>query len=178
MAVLGYSNAFDRLLSRIDRERGNLAINTSLVLDLFVDLFQPSVEAGIIRGDMLRGWRNGPVFIRNTRYVPPAAEKVSEMMSTLLERLPGITSPLARAILGHLLLVTIHPFPDGNGRIGRFLMNAVLLSNGWPWLTIQEGERLVYFEGLKEAQLNGTIRPFANFIIEREASMIKTLQSR
>ncbi len=178
MAVLGYSNAFDRLLSRIDQERGDLAINTSLVLDLFVDLFQPSVEAGIIGGDMVRGWRNGPVFIRNTRYVPPAAEKVGEMMSTLLERLPGIPSPVARAVLGHLLLVTVHPFPDGNGRVGRFLMNAILLSNGWPWLTIQEGERQAYFEGLKEAQLNGTIRPFADFIIERETSTNRSLQSR
>ncbi len=57
-------------------------------------------------------------------------------------------------------------------------MNAILLSNGWPWLTIQEGERQAYFEGLKEAQLNGTIRPFADFIIERETSTNRSIQSR
>lgn len=171
MAVLGYSHAFDWLLERIARERGSLVLSTTLVL-LYVDLFQPSVEAGIVDPESLRGWRTTPVFIRNTLYVPPAAEKIGDMMSTLTERLEGLPSSIVSAILGHLMLVTIHPFPDGNGRVGRFLMNALLLSSGWPWLTIREDDRRAYFAAIREAQLDGDARPFGVFILERLATLV------
>ncbi|WP_366635422.1 Fic family protein [Aquisalimonas sp.] len=38
-----------------------------------------------------------------------------------------------RAVLGHWLFGSIHPYPDGNGRMGRFTMNAMLASGGYPW---------------------------------------------
>jgi Fic family protein len=175
MAILGYSSAFDNLLSRIEQEWSDLAINNILILDLYTNLFQPSVEAGLVEPEALRGWRNAPVFPRKTRYVPPAAERIGDMLSALMEHLPRVPSALVRAILGHLMLVTIHPFPDGNGRVGRFLMNAILVSNGWPWLTIQEGERGAYFEALKEAQLENNARAFGLFIVERELPLVRSL---
>jgi len=178
MAIIGYSNAFDRLLSRIERERSALAVDNALVLDLYVDLFQPSVEAGIVEPDALRGWRTSRIFIRDTRYVPPAAERVGDLMTTLMQRISELPSAMAKVILGHLMLVTIHPFPDGNGRVGRFLMNAILLSNGWPWLTIQEGERRAYFETLKEAQLNSDAGPFIEFIVDRVVAVVGALPRR
>jgi len=176
MAVLGYSTAFDRLVERIDRERQRLPINTSLILDLYSDLFRPSVEAGIVDAGALRGWRNAPVFIRNTRYVPPAADRVSEMMHTFIEHLANVDMTVVKAVLAHLMLVTIHPFPDGNGRVARLLMNAVLVGNGWPWLTIREQDRRQYFETLRAAQLDGDARPFGKFIIEQEGELIRTMR--
>jgi len=38
-----------------------------------------------------------------------------------------------RAVLGHWLFGYIHPYPDGNGRMARFLMNVVLASGGYSW---------------------------------------------
>lgn len=176
MAVLGYSAAFDRLVERIDRERQRLPINISLILDLYTDLFRPSVEAGIVDAGALRGWRNAPVFIRNTRYVPPAAERVSEMMNTLMEHLANVDMTIVKAVLAHLMLVTIHPFPDGNGRVARLLMNAILLANGWPWLTIREQDRRPYFKTLRAAQLDDDARPFGEFVIEQEGELIRAMQ--
>jgi len=53
-----------------------------------------------------------------------------------------------RAVLGHFMFVYIHPYMDGNGRMGRFLMNLMLASGGYPWTvvpvsgaTITEGAR-------------------------------------
>jgi hypothetical protein len=49
-----------------------------------------------------------------------------------------------RVVLGHWLLGYIHPYPDGNGRMARFLMNAMLASGGYPWTVIRvegPGER-------------------------------------
>jgi hypothetical protein len=38
-----------------------------------------------------------------------------------------------RGVLGHFMFVYIHPYMDGNGRMGRFLMNLMLASGGYPW---------------------------------------------
>lgn len=176
LAVLGYSHAFDDLLLKVEQRGGNLPITNLLVFDLFANLFQPSVEAGLVEPGALRGWRNAPVFIRGSRYVPPAADRVPELMSALIEHLPTVPSALVSGILAHLIFVTIHPFPDGNGRVGRFLMNAILISNGWPWLTIKEGERGTYFESLREAQLQDNAQPFARFIVERESDLVRAIR--
>jgi len=178
MAVLGYSHAFDDLLARLEESEGPLPITNHLILDLYANLFQPSVEAGLVAPGALRGWRNAPVFIRGFRFVPPAAERVGELMTALVEFLPGVSSAIVSAILAHLIFVTIHPFPDGNGRVGRFLMNAVLVGSGWPWLTIKEGERGLYFESLQQAQLQNNARPFGRFIAERESELVHTILER
>ena len=38
-----------------------------------------------------------------------------------------------RVLLGHFLFVYVHPYPDGNGPIGRFLINLMLMAGGYPW---------------------------------------------
>jgi len=167
MAVLGYAHAFDNLLERVELAHGHVELTDTLLLDLYVDLFQPSVEAGIVEPELLRGWRTSPVFMRNTRYVPPAADHLGELMAGFVGRLEKEGQAIAKAVLAHLMLVTIHPFPDGNGRVARFLMNAVLLGGGLPWVTIEEGDRREYFDVLKAAQLNENAGPFAEFILER-----------
>lgn len=69
-----------------------------------------------------------------------------------------------RAILVQLWFVWIHPFPDGNGRVARFLMNAAFLAAREPWLTIRVEQRPDYFDALKRAQLEEDFAPFAQFI--------------
>ena len=177
MAVVGYAHAFDNLLERLERARGHVPISDTLVLDLYVDLFQPSVEAGIVEAELLRGWRTSPVFIRNTHYVPPAADHLGELMARFLDRLDNEGHVIAKAVLAHLMLATIHPFPDGNGRVARFLMNAVLLGSGLPWVTIEEGDRREYFHILKTAQLNENAGPFAEFILVRAIRAFEHFES-
>jgi len=168
LAILGYGIAFDNLLARAEEGDGSIHLTGDLALDLYGDLFTPSVEAGLVAADDLRGWRNGPVFIRDTFFVPPRPEKVQGMIEVLFEELGSIdpSRGTLRAILVHLWFVWIHPFPDGNGRVARFLMNAALLSGKLPWLTIRVDQRSDYFAGLKQAQLDDNYRPFGRFIAE------------
>jgi Fic family protein len=56
------------------------------------------------------------------------------MLFDLLEHEP---EPGVRAVLGHWVFGFIHLYPDGNGRIARFLMNALLASGGYPWTVIR-----------------------------------------
>ncbi|MDQ8700619.1 Fic family protein [Hyphomicrobium sp. LHD-15] len=89
-----------------------------------------------------------------------------DMMFDLLQH---ETSPLVRAVLGHWLMGYIHPFPDGNGRTARFLMNAMLASGGVPWLIVRFENRAEYLESLEQASVGGDALPFARFIIEGTA---------
>jgi Fic family protein len=72
--------------------------------------------------------------------------------------------PIQRALLVHLEFVTIHPFHDGNGRIGRLLGNLSLLSSGLPWVTIRADERIPFFRSLEQAQVFNNTVPFISFL--------------
>jgi Fic family protein len=69
-----------------------------------------------------------------------------------------------RAVLGHFVFVFIHPYMDGNGRMGRFLMNVMLASGGYPWTVIPVEERDRYMKGLEAASVDQNIEEFARFI--------------
>jgi Fic family protein len=75
--------------------------------------------------------------------------------------------PSVRAVLGHWLFGYIHPYPDGNGRMARFLMNVLLASGGYPWTVVRVEDRAVYLNALDRASIDVDARPFAMFIAER-----------
>lgn len=87
-------------------------------------------------------------------------------MDTLFEILAQEEHPAARAVLGHFLFVFVHPYFDGNGRLGRFLMNVMFASGGYPWTIVHLENRLRYMEALEEASVNQNIRPFATCILD------------
>ena len=127
-------------------------------------LFAPSVRAGILGAAELAGYRTGQVFIRNSRHVPPRPSHVRDLMPALFEMLSEEDQPAVRALLGHFLFVFIHPYMDGNGRLGRFLMNAMLASGGYPWCVVPMGRRNEYMAALETASAAGDIAPFARFL--------------
>lgn len=53
---------------------------------------------------------------------------------------------------------------DGNGRTGRFLMNIMLASRGYPWTLIHVTNRSKYFKALGSASVEGNILPFTQFV--------------
>jgi len=130
-------------------------------------LFQPSVTAGLIAPGALAGYRSEAVYLRTSRYVPPRWEAVRDAMPALFELLEGEREPGVRAVLGHWLFGFIHPYPDGNGRMARFLMNAMLASGGYPWTVIRIEDRTPYLAALDSASIEANIGPFAAFIAQR-----------
>ena len=179
MAIQGYSVAFTEVLARAQRK---VAVDTDLILDLYEALFRPSVDTGITDSAALRGWRNSSVSLRGWRYVPPNPKKIRDLIGGL-ERFAvrKDLSPIARALLVHLEFVTIHPFMDGNGRLGRLLMNQVLLSAGLPWVTIRSDERVPFFKGVEQAQVDEDATSFIRFVwhlIQQSATELSARQSR
>ena len=135
--------------------------------DWYRELFQPCVAVGLIAASALAGYRNDAVFLRGSRHVPPRWEAVRDAMPALFDLLENETEPSVRAVLGHWLFGYIHPYPDGNGRMARFVMNAMLASGGYPWTVIRVEDRDDYLAALERASIYQDVEPFARFLAER-----------
>lgn len=140
------------------------------------ELFAPSVNAGLISASDLAGYRNQPVYIRKSRHVPPRYEAVRDLMPAFFSLLNDEEEPSVKAVLGHFFFVYIHPYIDGNGRMGRFLMNVMLASGGYPWTVIPLETRNEYMATLEEASVKKNIKPFSRFLAELVQKGITTVQ--
>jgi Fic family protein len=132
--------------------------------DWYRELFAPSVAAGILKASDLAGYRNHQVYISGSKHVPVNVDGVRDVMPEFFELLKQEQEASVRAVLGHFIFVFIHPYMDGNGRMGRFLMNVMLASGGYPWTVIPVEERKRYMEALEKASTENNIKPFVEFI--------------
>jgi hypothetical protein len=137
--------------------------------DWYREMFGPGVTAGLLRASDLAGYRRQQVYIRHSMYVPPQYEAVRDCMPAFFDLLEEEPEPWVRVVLGHFIFVYIHPYMDGNGRIGRFLMNVMLAAGGYRWTVIPVEKRNEYMDALEKASVKQDIVPFANFL-ERLAS--------
>jgi fido (protein-threonine AMPylation protein) len=176
LAARGYWQAFQKVKETVGEviAGGNAgALTRTAHKEWYRELFQPCVAAGLIKAGALAGYRNDAVYLRTSRYVPPRWEAVRDAMPALFELLEHETEPGVRAVLGHWLFGYIHPYPDGNGRMARFLMNAMLASGGYPWTVIRVEDRKGYLAALDRASIDMKIEPFAGFIAERVRRSMK-----
>lgn len=136
------------------------------------ELFTPSVAAGIIKASDLAGYRNRPVFIKQSMHTPPNSDAVRDLMPAFFNLLQEENNPAVRVVLGHFIFVYIHPFIDGNGRTGRFLMNVMLAAAGLPWLVIPVEMRNQYMASLESASVERDIIPFTKLLSQLLAETI------
>ena len=112
----------------------------------------------------MAGYRNDQVYISQSKHTPINKEGVRDVMPLLFELIENEEQASVRAVLGHFIFVYTHPYMDGNGRMGRFLMNAMLASGGYPWTVIPVEERDQYMNALERASFGQNIKPFAEYI--------------
>ncbi|GJM06547.1 MAG: hypothetical protein DHS20C10_02810 [marine bacterium B5-7] len=176
MAAKGYFEAFQAVKSSV----GDILTVKDAVVILqkdyprwYLALFSPSVTAGILSAEQLAGFRQHPVYLRGATHVPPPYTAVRDCIGTLFNCLEKEESGIVKAILIHWLVGFIHPYMDGNGRMARFMMNALLVSQGYPWTIVQVGNRERYLQALERASVDGDITLFAHLILEEMQQIYK-----
>jgi hypothetical protein len=180
LAARGYWQAFQAVKTSLRSVLENE--NPGTVADRdhgtwYREMFAPRVAAGIIQVGNVAGYRDNPVYIRNSMHVPLPSHAVPDAMQVFFEMLENETHPAVRVVLGHFVFVYIHPYMDGNGRIGRFLINVMLAAGGYPWTIVLLQQRAAYMAALEEASVRQAIVPFAKFLgdLVREALKGKTV---
>lgn len=99
-------------------------------------------------------WRRLDVKAAGTDYSYPSYMQIPDLMAEFIAWLsqPSHLHPILFASEAHLRFVTIHPFQDGNGRVGRLLLNLFLMKAGYPIAVILLQERPQYIAALESAQ--------------------------
>lgn len=166
MAARGYYQAFQSVKESIKAIL--LGKNAGMQADIdhskwYRELFDPSVTAGILKPADLAGYRNHQVYIGNSKHVPLNVDAMRDSMPVLFELMQEEPEASVRAVLGHFIFVFIHPYMDGR-RMGRFLMNSMLASGGYPWTVIPVESRDEYMQSLEKASVEQNMESFANFL--------------
>ena len=80
---------------------------------------------------------------------------------------------LLLAAVVHNQFENIHPFRDGNGRVGRLLLNNILIKNGLPPVNIKFSNRKEYYLALQDYKKNHNIRPMIDLLLKEYKTLIK-----
>ena len=111
--------------------------------------------------------------LNNARYIPPNPDDMEEAMSNLekfINNEDGL-EPLIKSALIHYQFETIHPFLDGNGRIGRLLINLFLMEKkllSYETLYISyflKRNRVEYYDRLTEVRAKGNFEQWVKFFL-------------
>jgi Fic family protein len=165
--------ALERGLQRL---RGGLPVCMRLLCEMHKVLLTHPGGRGKTPGEV----RRSQVWIGGTRpgnaaFVPPPADELQECLKQFerfLNDEPEPTPPLIKAALAHVQFETIHPFLDGNGRLGRLLIVLQLVADGvlrepmlYPSLFFKT-HRALYYELLNEVRLRGDWERWLDFFAE------------
>lgn len=111
----------------------------------------------------------------NAAFIPPPADQLADALSSLekfIHNQPVETSPVLKSALVHVQFETIHPFLDGNGRLGRLLITLILVSEGilqLPLLYLSlyfKTHRQTYYQLLNEVRISGDWEKWLEFFAE------------
>jgi Fic family protein len=158
--ALNHKKAFDFILNYKED------ITRQFILDLHSLVVKETLREDL--ESQIGKYRTVQVYIRGAKWTPPKPEDVPNEMKTLLAWYTlneKKLHPLILASYFHAAFEQIHPFVDGNGRVGRLLMNFILHKNGYPMINIPNKIKQRYYSALEKAHLEGDLRPFIELLI-------------
>lgn len=164
----------------VERVRQGNPISFRLITEIHLALMTSG--RGVNRGP--GEFRKNQVWIGGHRadeatFVPPPANQIADCWARLeqfINDVPEATSPVIKAALAHVQFETIHPFMDGNGRIGRLLIPLILVEAGVlkePLLYLSlffKQYRDTYYQLLQQVRITGDWEAWLLFFVDAIAA--------
>lgn len=166
--VANHNKAFNYAKEKI--AEGN-RLDENLIKDFHEILMENIIHGGI--------YRNHDVTITGASHTPPTPNEMYSQVKYFYRELEDKAEidPIELAAWGHAEFVRIHPFPDGNGRTSRLIMNYLLMSKGFLPINIRTEDRIKYYDSLDKYAVDGDLKPFADLVAELEEARIKHFMS-
>ncbi len=164
--AIGHAEAYDHLQTLATVKQ----LETADILKLH-ELFYKRIDPA-----KAGKFRTVQVFISGSHHSLPKPAQIPSLLDNFLQWYhlhETQLHPVELAALVHQKFVFIHPFIDGNGRVGRLLMNLVLLRFGYPVTIIPPTLRFEYIAALEKAHTD--TKDFVHFIIAREVETLREL---
>lgn len=136
-----------------------LPLDEKIIKDIHAILMTNILVGGV--------YRNVNVYISGAQHTPPSPNEMYRQIKGFYADLSWKDSeldPIELAAWTHAQFVKIHPFPDGNGRTSRLIMNYQLMVNGFPAVSIAKENRLEYFNALEAYAVSADLTPFADMV--------------
>lgn len=135
-------------------------------LDLDMILLLHTMLIGGIDDKIAGRFRRAGEYVRVGTYVAPAPERIKKMMTDLMTHDSSDQGSyfIDKIALFHLDFETIHPFNDGNGRIGRVIINYQLQRLNFPPLIIRNKEKAAYYQSFSDYREKQKTKPMEKVI--------------
>ena len=170
------SNYISALTYGLDKVRSGFPLSNRLLKEMHAILLSGGRGSNKNPGDFRRSrnWIGGS-RPGNAVFVPPPPDKVADCMGELemfLNNERGIVSALEKAALSHIQFETIHPFLDGNGRLGRLLITLILcveniLTEPLLYLSLYfKNHRNEYYDFLQKVRIDGDWESWFEFFMK------------
>lgn len=146
-------------------------------LDVNMILLLHTMLIGGIDDKIAGRFRQTGEYVRVGTHVAPAPERIEKMIAELMTLYSSDQSSyfVDKIALFHLDFETIHPFNDGNGRIGRVLINYHLQRLGFPPLIIRNKEKAAYYHSFSDYRDRQKTKPMEKIIA---LALIESLHKR
>ena len=149
----------------ITKYKGKLDLRFIKKIHKILFLGVDNLIAGKLRSELKRD-----VKIAGTSYIPPKWDEVNRELENFFKWYKSENRklhPLELASLIHLKLISIQPFPDGNSRLSRLLMNWILWKKNYPLVDIPIEDIENYYDVLDKYQIEKKEKPFIDYIKKR-----------
>ena len=171
MEAVGHKEAFDFVRDLV-KEQVSLSENTIKQIHYLV-LADKREDRGV--------YRRIPVRIMGAKHESVQPYLIQPNMELLLEKYKTSTEHIiTRLARFHIEFERIHPFIDGNGRMGRLLVNLELMKAGYPPIDIKFADRISYYDAFDEYHIKNNLgameKLFAGYVNERLDSYLMMLE--
>ena len=149
-----------RVMKYIEGKVSGLGLDTEIMLLLHKMLITN------INDDIAGRFRQKNEYVRVGTYIAPAPEHIERLLEEALSEYAYNLDEflIDRIAKFHLDFEHVHPFVDGNGRIGRVLMNYQLLQNGFPVVIIRDSDKKYYYRAFRDYDTSGKTREMGKIV--------------